>query len=200
MSSHGRTRDFPEALIKILLTVISRTPGGGATMDDLKDAYQDIKGSIPHDRTIRRNIKRLNELFDPLAFKDPSAAEPLAIQAVQKNGATRYRFTRDLASRPIDPTAAFLMALSLYPQQRSFLGNQFELVVKLVFEEILSKLATACNLFSEIDRYVYVSGATPAEPQKSFTSIDKILQAIRLQKRVKIQYYPHTMPPSQSGK
>lgn len=189
MSSFGRSRDFPEALIKILLTLIHKTSDGGATMDDLKDAYQDIKGTLPHDRTIRRNIKRLNELFDPLAYEDPVNAEPLAIQAVHSHGIIRYRFTRDLATRPVDPSAAFLMAMSLYPQQRNLLGDQFEVVMKLVFEEVLSKLTTVYNLNDEIEKYVYVTGASPTEPQKNFAAIDQILQAIRLKKRVKVQYF-----------
>lgn len=189
MSSFGRTRDFPEALINILMTIINRTPDGGATMDELKEAYQNIKGTSPHERTIRRNIQRLNELFDPLAYEDPVASEPLAIQGALQNGTMRYRFTRDLISRPVDPSAAFLMAMSIYPQQRSLLGNQFEVVMKLIFEEILSKLTTVYSLYDEIEKYVHVTGASPVEPEKNFTVIDKILQAIRLQKRVKIQYF-----------
>ncbi|MDW7649731.1 MAG: WYL domain-containing protein [Bacillota bacterium] len=189
MSSFGRTRNFPEALINILLTVINRTPDGGATMDELKDAYEGIKGTRPHERTIRRSIQRLNELFDPLAYEDPVAADPLAIQGAHQNGVMRYRFTRDIISKPVDPSAAFLMAMSIYPQQRNLLGDQFEVVMKLVFEEILSKLTTVYNLTDEIEKYVHVTGASPVEPKKNFAVIDKILQAIRLQKRVKIKYF-----------
>jgi predicted DNA-binding transcriptional regulator YafY len=186
MTRFARNRDYPEALIKILLTIINRTPQGGATLDELKDAYEEVRDNRPHDKTIHRAITRLNKLFDPLAYEEEG--EPPAIETTRLHNRTRFRFTKDLAARPVDATAAFLMALSLYPQQRGMLGNQFEVVMKLVFEEIFSKLASYGNLQKDIEKYVYVTGAGPTEPQKSFKMIETILQGIRLQKPVHFEY------------
>ena len=188
MSTYARNRDYPEALIKMLLTIISKTPDGGATINDVKDAYEEVRESRPHDKTIHRAIKRLNILFGPLAYEDYDPEYPPAIETIRQNNQTRFRFTKDLAAKPVDPGAAFLMALSLYPQQRGMLGDQFEVVMKLVFEEIFSKLASYTNLHKDIERYIYVTGSGPVEPQKSFHTIEKILQGIRLQKRVSFQY------------
>ena len=68
MIAYPRTGDFPEALVKILLTVMEKTPEGGATLEDLKDAYRETRGNIPSDKTIYRAVRRLNLIFDPLAY------------------------------------------------------------------------------------------------------------------------------------
>ena len=198
MKSFARTGDYPEAMVKILLTIINKTHAGGATLQDLKEAYCDVRDRLPHNKTVYRAIRRLNILFDPLAYgckdedKESSVdhySERLAIQAVRTGSTPRYIFTLDLQSRPVDPSLAFMMALSIYPQQRGLLGSRFEVVIKLVFEEIMSRLANYCSLYDEIKRYVYVSGPEPLQPQKSFSIIEKVLQAIRMKKRVKIDYF-----------
>ena len=188
MSTYARNRDYPEALIKILLTIIDKTPEGGATLDELKSSYEDARGCRPHKKTIDRAIKRLNILFDPLAYEPEFSSTTLPIKTERQSGKPRFCFTRDLASREVDPAAAFLMALSLYPQQRGMLGDQFEVVMKLVFEEIFSKLASYGNMHKDIEKYVYVTGAGPTEPQKSFHLIEQILEGIRLQKQITFQY------------
>lgn len=62
MPGYPRMRDFPEALVKILLTIMEKTPDGGATMEDLKDAYQETRGSTPSNKTIYRSIRRLRKV------------------------------------------------------------------------------------------------------------------------------------------
>jgi hypothetical protein len=198
LKTFARTGDYPEAMVKILLTVINNTPAGGATLQELKEAYCDVRDKMPHNKTIYRAIRRLNILFDPLAYSrngdqeespDDYSSNRLAIQAVRTSPQQRYVFTLDLQVRPVDPSLAFMMALSLYPQQRGLLGARFEVVMKLVFEEIMSRLANYCSLYDEIKKYVYVSGPEPLQPQKSFSIIEKVLQAIRMKKRVKIDYF-----------
>jgi hypothetical protein len=56
MSRYPRTGTQPETLVKILMTVIEKTPAGGATLDDLKDAYTEINDRRPSARTIYRII------------------------------------------------------------------------------------------------------------------------------------------------
>ncbi len=56
----GNWEYHPETLLRILLTIIKQTPAGGATMEDLLEAYREIKDRKPSQRTIYRIINRLN--------------------------------------------------------------------------------------------------------------------------------------------
>ncbi len=190
---YPRTRDHPEAVIKILLTVIEKTPAGGATLEELKEAYREVKDREPGEKTIRRIIRRINLLFDPLAYDDKDDCEeidrePRAIEVRKKGDRHTYIFTRDLAAPRFDPGLALLLALSLYPQQRHLLPDQFEVLLKLVFESVLQRVAEWSRLRQEMERYVYVSGPGPANPQKNARLVERILQAIRLAKRVRLAY------------
>lgn len=82
MPVYPRMRDFPEALVKILLTIMEKTPNGGATMEDLKEAYQETRGSTPSNKTIYRSIRRLNLIFNPLAYGET----PEEVENEDKNG------------------------------------------------------------------------------------------------------------------
>lgn len=204
MRAYARTRNYPEALVKILLTIIDRTRHGGATLEDLQEAYQEVRDQTPSKKTIDRAIRRLNIFFDPLAYDDEDldpeaisetfdeeegiAPVPRAIRTERKGGQTRYLFTRDLTPRSIDPGTAFLMALSLYPQQRGLLTGQFEVVMKLVFEDVLGRLAATFDLMREIENHVYVSGFAPADAPRTLRTIERVIRAIRNRKRVKLEY------------
>jgi hypothetical protein len=61
-----KTGDHPEAMVKTLVTIIEKTPDGGAALDDLKSAYMDVKDQQPCNKTISRIVRRINLLFDPL--------------------------------------------------------------------------------------------------------------------------------------
>ena len=187
---YPRTRDYPEAVIKVLLTVIEKTPSGGATMEDLKEAYREVRDQEPSERTIRRIIRRLNLLFDPLAYEDDEEIEPepRAIEKRERNGRQVYVFTRDLAAPRLDPGLALLLALSLYPQQRHLLPDQFEVLMKLVFESVLYRMAEWYRLRREMERYVLVSGYGPVDPRRTVRLVEEILRAIRLAKRVRLSY------------
>ena len=108
-----KTGDHPEAMVNILVTVIEKTPGGGATLDDLKKAYIDVKDQQPCDKTISRIVRRINLLFDPLAYGcggegdgdaeddgDVPPSETPAIKIEHRNGVRYYVFTRDLTAGP----------------------------------------------------------------------------------------------------
>lgn len=159
---YARNREHPEAMLKVLLTVIEKTPSGGATLDDLKEAYREVKDREPADKTIHRLIRRINLLFDPLAYdREEEAPEERAIAVRNRGGRAVYVFTRDLHAGPrLDPGLALLTALSLYPQQRHLLPDQFEVIMKLVLEGILQKMAGWYLVRREIEKYVYVSGLT----------------------------------------
>ncbi|WP_338833976.1 hypothetical protein MHLNE_03490 [Moorella humiferrea] len=91
-----------------------------------------------------------------------------------------------MSSPRLDPGMALLLALSLYPQQRHLLPDQFEVLMKLVFESVLQRVAEWPRLRQEMERYVYISGYGPADPPKNVRLVEGILQAIRLAKRVRL--------------
>ena len=65
MTRYPRTGTQPETLVKILITVIEKTPSGGATMEELQEAYAEINDRQPSVRTIYRLIRRLNLFLIP---------------------------------------------------------------------------------------------------------------------------------------
>lgn len=198
-----KTGDHPEAMVNILVTVIEKTPAGGATLDDLKKAYMAVKDQQPCDKTISRIVKRINLLFDPLAYGcagkgdgdadddgDMLPGETPAIKIERRHGVRYHVFTRDLAAGPrLDPGMALMMAMSLYPQQRTLLPDEFEIIMKMVFEGILQRAAEWSRLRLEIEKYVYVSGYSPARPHKNMNLIENLLTALRKKKRVALVYY-----------
>lgn len=66
--AYARTANHPEAMLRIFATILEKTPSGGASREDLKEAYREAKDAEPSDRTIRRIIRRINLIFDPLAY------------------------------------------------------------------------------------------------------------------------------------
>ena len=64
---YARSGDHPETMLKVFWLLSEKAPDGGATMDDLLEAYAEVKGNEPNERTIRRIIDRINLLFDPEA-------------------------------------------------------------------------------------------------------------------------------------
>ena len=206
MIAYPRTGDFPEALVKILLTVMEKTPDGGATMEDLKDAYRETRGTTPSNKTIYRVVRRLNLIFDPLAYGEkPEPGEetenlgdedegsfdetfPPVIQARRQEGKTRYLFTGEFPATSIDANQALLMTLGLYTQQRGLLKGHFETVIRELLRDLLARISAYNNIFREIERYIHVSGYGPADPGWNVFKIKEIMRAIRHRKRVRMEY------------
>lgn len=212
MIAYPRTGDYPEALVKILLTVMEKTPDGGATLDDLKKAYQDVRGSYPSSKTIYRAIRRLNLIFDPLAYGEQPGPEgepekesegfteeseedvvfdesfPLAIQSRRLKGLTRYIFTGELPTSSIDANQALMMALGLYTQQRGLLKGHFETVIREILRDLLARISAYNNIFRNIDQHIHVSGFGPADPSKNFLKIREIMRAVHHRKRIRLDY------------
>jgi proteasome accessory factor B len=108
----------------------------------------------------------------------------------KKNGRVTYIFTENLEKGKctLDPGPAFLMALCLYPQQRNMLPGQFEIMMKIIFEDLLRKAVDWYRLQKEIEKYVYVSGYVLARPAENLRHIENIFSALRRKKRVKMTY------------
>ena len=203
MTAYPKTRDYPEALVKILLTIMEKTPVGGATMDDLKESYESIRGTVPSSKTIHRAIQRLNLIFDPLVYgekKEPGEDEdedfqgegletfPPVIQSQKRYRKTCYIFSGEIGGNSMDNNIALLMTLGLYTQQKGLFKGYFETVISEIMREILAKAKAYNNIFNEIEKYIYVSGFGPSEPRKNIFKIREIMRAIRNRKRVQLIY------------
>ena len=200
MAVYPKTGTTPEAMIKMLITVIDKTPSGGATREDLKDAYSEAKGFMPTDETIYRLNRRINKLFNPLAYSSNSAkgkgSKPgrsgrtaLTIESVKdKSGYTRYRYNGYRVAGSRDSNQALLVILGLYSQQKGILKGHFEKVIAALIQEAIAKKNDEDFFFSGADDHIYVSGYGPKEPKRTLKKISEIIRAIDNCKVVKIDY------------
>ena len=200
MNLYPKTGTTPEAMIKVLITVIDKTPGGGAAREDLKEAYSEAKGEMPTDRTIYRIIRRVNKIFDPLAYDKENGKgkakksggakrKPLTIESFKDQaGATRYRYNGDRIAGSRESNQALLVILGLYSQQKGILKGHFEKVIGSLLSEAINRKHDEDSFFSEADRHIYVSGYGPAEPKRILKKISEIIRAIDNCKVIKIEY------------
>lgn len=200
MVRYPRTGTQPETLVKILITVIEKTPSGGATLEDLQEAYAEINDRRPSVRTIYRLIRRLNLFFDPLCYgetPDPGeepegAGEPVTGEKVicsrRCGSKTYYIFRRVKSDQPGGAHDATMLLLGMYPQLRGAMKSSIEAAMRSIFRQTLSGLSTFAGILSELEQMVYVSGAFPADPAKSEAMIREILRAIRERKKVRLNY------------
>ncbi len=196
---------YPEAMTNIFFTIVSKTPSGGATMEDLKEAYSEIKGSRPSTRTIQRILSRLKQLFDPLAMgetpvedeepeesrggEDDELSEALlCIKRVKRGNQSYYIFQGGLSAPSIDLNEALLTALSLYPQHRRILKDTYKEVMRKLIGDALKGLTSYVKLTSAIDAHVYVAEPLPADPHKHARMIEEIFRAIRERKVIWLKY------------
>ncbi len=204
MAVHPRTGKSPEVLVKMMITVIEKTPHGGATMEDLKEAYCDVKDTQPDDRTIYRNIRRINELFNPHAYTAASqktkqgkkttrskAENPKALTISSKSdgaGVTRYHYTGKKLRSKYESNQMLLIILGLYSQQRSILKGHFEKVMSSIMADVLHRQKDGENFFAEIEEHVHVSGQGSVDSKKLVRKIAEIIRAIDECKVVQIDY------------
>jgi len=190
---------FAEAMLKVFLTVFQKTLSGGATREDLREAYREVTGRTPSNRSLQRIIKRINEAFDAEegqgvspADGDEFAGEPETgsgvIERRREGRQVCYVLGGGARISGEDVSDAQIVLLSLFPQLRSALKHNLEQILQSTLQGYLSGISSFTMLFSEMDRYVHVSGPEPTDPKKSAFIIREILQAIREKKRVFIRY------------
>ena len=199
MAAFPRTGRLPEALVKILVTVIEKTPYSGATLDDIKEAYLDAKETSdpPSDRTIYRNIRRINELFNPTAYtmkgqkgkRKDKGALPLMIRSNRDGtGKMRYHYSGRRLISSIESGQALTLVLGLYSQQKGILKDHFEKVIGSLLQEMMSRKDGDHSFFEDIEEHIHVSGHGPVEPKKLLRRISEIIRAIENCKIVRIEY------------
>ncbi len=198
--------NHPEAIANILVRILEKTPTGGATIEDLEAAYEEVKGTIPSRKTVYRALERLELLFDPLAkgetpeegeepdeekypWLDEKLPGPLvSIKRVKRNRKTYYLFEGHKTDSDFDMNESLYAALSLYPQYRGMLKDAFHKVMRKLLSETLAGVSIYNLLINEIETHVYVTEPAPADPAKFACLVSEIFSALRYRKRVKIKY------------
>ena len=203
MASYPRTGTQPETLVNILITVIEKTPTGGATLEDLRAAYAEINDRRPSERTIYRHIRRLNLFFDPLCYGEkPEPGEKgfsgdddeelvvgkKAIYSRRRGSRTCYYFREINDSLPASAHDTTMLLLGIYPQLRGALKSSIKKAMQSIFQNSLSGLSTFAGILNELEQMVHISGAFPADPAKSEVMIQEILRALRQRKRIRLSY------------
>ena len=183
----ARSGDHPETMLKVFWLLSEKAPDGGATMDDLLEAYAEVKGNEPNERTIRRIIDRINLLFDPEATAKLRTQRLITCKEV--NGARRYLLTQQsLAQGKGNPPLATQLLLSLYPHKPHMNSKNFEQLTKTIFQEVLRQEQERRALQRDMEKYVFVCGTQSASPEVVSRLTTAILDSIRRQKNVRFDY------------
>ena len=196
----SKQSSYPEAVVKILFKVIEKTQEGGASLEDLQEAYQEAAGRYPSRRTIQRIIRRINQMFDPLAYGELPEEEShcadqenvitgnRAIESMRRRGQNYYVFTGNIGAVGNNTSDAQMVLLSLFPQQRSALKQGLEQIMQNTLHHLLNGISSFAMLFNEMDRFVHVSGPVPTDATRSAAIIREVLQALREKRRVRLRY------------
>lgn len=204
MASYPKTGKTPESVLNILVTIMEKTPGGGATLNDIRNAYLEVKDKIPDDRTLYRNIHRINELLSPQAFFDKknnsvkahrgrkqSAVKKdlLAIKSCcDETGKTRYTYQRLKHLNPAETNQALAIVLSLYSQQKGILKDHFETVISSLLQQVITGKQGEADILNEADKLIYISGYHSADSKKIIRKIYEVIRAIENSKVIMIDY------------
>jgi predicted DNA-binding transcriptional regulator YafY len=198
--------NHPEAITNILVRILEKTPLGGATIEDLEEAYEEVKGIYPSRKTIYRALERLELLFDPLArgespeegedpdderstWLDDDLPGPLVgIKRVKRNRKTYYVFEGQMAAPAFNINESLYAALSLYPQYRGMLKDAYHKIMRKLLAESLAGVSIYNLLINEIENHVHVAEPVPADPKKFTHLISEIFTALRQKNRIKIKY------------
>lgn len=185
-------------LIRLFLLLVQKTPEGGATIEDMRGIYADAKkGGPPSDKSIQRAIQKLNYIFDPSSadedpeFRTPRDRLPIKATITMQGGKRlrRYTFERLLTpERETDVEKTAKMMFNLYPQQRQMQTEDFERMFEHLASSMGKQGTEGGQMRGDIERFVFVSGFTPAESRQNLQKMLQIFQAFRRQKRVRFQY------------
>ena len=180
-----------------LLSQLCQSGEVGVTMDDIKALYCDRKNSCPCDKTIKRAIMALNVIFDPYTNSDspdertPKDYLPIRVKTMEENGvkvrryvfAKRGLFEEKVGASP-KPTAG--LALSLYSQKKQLREEEFAQLITLLTDGLTPKNTNP--ILVDIQKYVYVSGFSPAQTGRNLQSLLRIFQAIQRRWAVRFNY------------
>ena len=198
--------NHPEAVTNILVRILEKTPVGGATIEDLESAYEEVKGTVPSRKTIYRALERLELLFDPLAHGEDSEDDEIpdqdcypwlddqlpaplvSIKRIKRDRKTYYLLEGQQADSNFNFNESLYAALSLYPQYRGMLKDAYYKVMRKLLAETLSGVSIYNLLINEIENHVHVCEPAPSEPDRFAAMVSEIFSALRCRKRIRIRY------------
>ncbi len=200
--------DHAETLMQILLTIIEKTPDGGATREDLLKVYEKIKDFRPTARTIQRDIEKLNSIFNPDLKKETKelGEETESISCEDESVETWRAISREPGRNPVykfkggekgqknatknlpDYETESLTLLGRYPELRNLMKQKISGGIQSILRESLSGLTNEFAVINEIEKHVYVADPLPIDIEINNFLISRILQGIRQKECVKFEY------------
>ena len=187
--------EHAEFLIRLLL-LLACCGKEGVTQEDIENLYVDEKGNRPVEKTIRRAIHRLNAIMDPNTcdedpmFRTPKNARPIQMRTKEESGQRiRRYYLAKLIQQPDEAPPGKTdggLVFNLIGQKKQLLAEEFE--------NLLSRLSSglqpdaANTLLQDLDRYVYVSGFSPAQSRTNLRKLVEIFRAIRRGVAVEFHY------------
>ena len=187
--------EHAEFLIRLLL-LLARCGEAGVTQEDIEELYRDEKGNRPVEKTIRRAIHKLNAIMDPSTsekesmFRTPKNARPIQMQTKEEHGQRirRYYLKKMIQlpdEAPIGKSDSNLV-FNLIGQKKQLLAEEFETLLSLLSGGLRPDAAS--DLLQDLDRYVYVSGFSPAQSRANLHKLVEIFRAIRRGLAVEFHY------------
>lgn len=187
-------QESQRAYLKLLLTIMQKTPHGGASISDLQEAYEEVTDKWPTERTIYRYLHRLELFFDPLAGQEieddeEELAPPLMGITRDKRGRkTYYRFNGDIKLPALDFNEAVIAALNFYPQQGQLLKESFDAICRHLLKDVVAGISMYSQVIDVIQRRVHVAGPLPVDLKRHTQLLQDIFAAIRRQQPGKMEY------------
>ena len=188
--------DHAKFLIRLLILFCQRSATQGVSYEEIASLYCDEKNKRPSEKTIQRAIKFLNVIFDPNAADEdrysrtPRSNLPFQMKTGQENGerVRRYYFTRHnmvcVEGAPNNKSDG--LAFNLYAQKKQLSASDFESLLALMTEGLKQK--NGSQLLGDIEKYVYVSGFSPAQSGQNLQKLLQALQAVQRRRPVRFQY------------
>ena len=187
--------EHAEFLIRLLL-LLARCGSGGVKQEDIEELYLDEKGNRPVEKTIRRAIKKLNAIMDPSTsekepmFRRPKNARPIQMHTKEENGRRiRRYYLKKMIQLPDEvpnwKTDSSLV-FNLIGQKKQLQAEEFETLLSLLSGSL--RPDTANTLLQDLDRYIYVSGFSPAQSQANLHKLVEVFRAIRRGLAVEFHY------------
>ncbi len=177
--------------------------GSGATMEQLIQIYQDVKGprqgsgkNPDHTRSIQRIIRGINEFFDPNAYArddddeedEASGTKSRRTIVSRRNKGTTYYWYQGQPEGADYALEGEETLIALNPEMRNILRRQQQKEARKIIEGFLGKTSERRALYADLDRLVYYADPQSAEPEIFQATICQLLTAMRYNQQIRFDY------------
>lgn len=190
--SGGEHADF---LIRLLIRLASKGKDG-VTQEAIENLYSVKKGNRPVEKTLKRAIDRLNEILDPNSKgeegsnRTPKEFRPIRVKVAEENGHRVRRYYLAQSLQRLDESsqkeADNELVFNLLGQKKQVQAEEFETLLSLLSSGLGPDNRN--DLLQDLDRYVYVSGFSPAQSRANLRKLVMIFRAIRRGLAVEFSY------------